>query len=213
MIAKIFDLIETWKCKRGIGIFRHWNREDFKIFHSNIYKNGEAKNYIEQIKDGVIDSMMEFVGYPTDFIDNLLDDSQTQLITFFHNRIDEKGRKFEGCTLSFFREIAKKRFDKIDLVFEDIAVDKKFDGEVNQVRLYISPLERYLANDYDLLYWDSSDKKSLEIFQTAYKDNIYFFQNDRKTKKWKNWKLKYFSQFYKSKISHQHKTSSFKDIN
>ena len=65
-------------------------------------------------------------------------------------------------------------FKIIDLIFEDIALSNIFYGEVNQVRLYISLIKRYGENYYDLLYWDASDRRSLDVFQTAYQDNIHF---------------------------------------
>lgn len=197
MFKQIINIIETLKCKKGFGQFRSWNRKEFKIFHSNLYENRDAKNYIEQIRDGVIETMTLFVGYPNmEYIDKIFNHSETRLFTFFHNRIDEKGRKFEGITLSFLLEVSANRFDKLDLIFEDIAVANIFDNEVNQVRLYISPLERYAENDYDLLYWDASDRRSLEVFQTAYADSIYFYKKDKK-RAWTFWKNKYLDQFQK----------------
>ena len=196
MISKFLNFIETFKCKKGIGIFRPWNRKEIKIFHINYYNNSDAKNYIEQMKDSVIETMVQFVGYPNyEFIEKTLNSKKTELKTFFHNRKDEKNRNFEGFTLSFYIEIAKNRFDKIDLIFEDIEVDGNFDGEVNQVRLYISPLSEYGGNNYDLLYWDASDRKSLDIFQTAYIDNIIFFKRDKKLHFFSRWQYKFLDNF------------------
>ena len=201
MLAPILNLIESIKCKQGFGRTRTWNRTDFKIFHSNFYNNRDAKTYIEQMRDSVIETMVQFVNYKeSEFIEQTLNNIDTELFTFFHNRTDEKGRKFEGVTLSFSVEVSKDRFDKIDLIFEDMAVNKKFDGEVNQVRLYISPLSRYARNDYDLLYWDASDRRSLDVFQTAYLDNIIFFKQDRKKRVWKKWQHKYLDQFKKREV-------------
>jgi len=208
MLSMILNTVETLKCKKGIGIFRKWNREDIKIFHTNFYKNRDAKTYMEQMKDTVIETMLQFVGYQNiEFVDNFFNNPKTELFTFFHTRVDEKNRKFEGTTLSFILEISKNRFDKIDLIFEDIAVDSIFDGEVNQVRLYISPLIEYGSNSYELLYWDSSDRKSLDIFQTAYLDNIIFFKRDKTSRYFNLWHHKFLNNFQKREIVP--KTSSF----
>jgi len=198
MFSHLLNLIEIIKCRKGFGRTRSWNRKDFKIFHTNSYNNRDARNYIDQMKDSVIETMVQFVAYKdSDFIEKTLTNRDTQLFTFFHNRKDEKGRKFEGVTLSFSLEISKDRFDRIDLIFEDIALNNIFDGEINQVRLYISPLNRYAENDYDLLYWDASDRRSIDIFQTAYLDNIHFYKQDRKSRVLKKWKHKYLEEFKK----------------
>jgi len=208
MISYLLNLFEEHKCKRGIGIFRPWNREDLRIFHINLYKDGSGRDYIEQIRDSAVDTMLLFTGYPqVEFIDRVLLSKSTIFHTFFHQRLDEKKRWFEGVTLSFALEIEKNRFDRVDIIFEDMAVDGIFDGEVNQVRLYVSPLENYLANDYDLLYWDASDRRSLEVFQTAYQDSLYFFKRDRKERELKSWRYRYLNNF--QEINKNLKNSSF----
>lgn len=195
-------------CKRGVDIFRPWNREEVKIFHVNLYKDESGREYIEQIRDSVVETMLLFTGYPdVEFIDKVMLSKSTIFHTFFHQRLDEKRRWFEGVTLSFALEIDRNRFDRVDLIFEDIALDGEFDQEVNQVRLYISPFDRYLSNDYDLLYWDASDRKSLDTFQTGYKDTIHFFNRDRKDRELKSWKYKYLNNF--QEINKNLKNSSF----
>ncbi|GEM_PF-2370386 len=205
MIASILNFIEEYRCKRGIGVFRPWNREELRIFHINRYPDESGRGYIEQIRDGVIETMVTFTKYPyIDFIDEVLNSKSLLFQTFFHQRFDDRRRWFEGVTLSFSSEVEKNRYDRVDLIFEDVAVDGEFDREVNQVRLYVSPLKRYLANDYDLLYWDSSDKRSLEIFQTGYRDNIYFYKKDRERRGVKrHWKYGY------TPLNHRLKNSAF----
>ncbi len=176
MFSFIFSLIETWKCRRGIDWLRPWNR-DIDIFKSFNYKRDIRRDYLEQIFDGSINTMLKYAGYKDEFIDWFFNQSPVFII-FLHDRIDEKNRKFEGVTLSFGLHFSKNSFDRIDLILEDIAQDGIFDGEVNQVRLYISKMDRYLSNDYDLLYWDASDKRSLELFQTAYQDAKIFAERD-----------------------------------
>ncbi len=140
--------------------------------------------------------MTLFTKYPNkEFIDRVLLSKATVFYTIFHQRFDEKRRWFEGVTHSFALEVGQNRYDKVDLIFEDIAVDGEFDGEINQVRLYISPLEKYLVNDYDLLYWDASDRRSLEVFQTTYQDSIYFYKKDKNKLKITSWKDKYLENF------------------
>jgi hypothetical protein len=198
LLTPILETIYQYRCKRGFGWWRPWNREELKIFHGNIYENGSGLSYAEQIKDSVIETMLLFTGYSDDgFIENTVISEDTIFRTLFHERVDEKGRKFEGITLSFSLQVESDMFDRVDLIFEDILVDGEFDGEVNQVRLYLSPVSRYVENDYDLFYWDASDRKSLDVFQTAYRDSIYFYEKDTKERAWSEWQHRYLSNFQK----------------
>jgi hypothetical protein len=171
----IKNIVDEFNCKRGKGWLRPWNRElnisGFRDF------NIDNINYLEQIRDGVIDTMLLFVGYrDRKKVVQIIDGSSKKFRIYKHSRIDEKKRKFQGVTISFASEIAKNRFDRVDLILEDMERENTFDDEVNSARLYISPLEDYLSNDYELLYWDSSDKRSLEVFQTAFDDLKLFYK-------------------------------------
>ncbi len=148
MFDFILKIIETWKCRRGIGWMRSWNR-DLIIFQSHLYNRDIRRNYLEQVFDSPILTMLNYTGYKGEFITWFFESSPI-LATFFHDRIDDKNRKFEGVTISFGLPYNKNSFDRIDLILEDISRDGIFDGEVNQVRLYISPIDRYASNDYDL---------------------------------------------------------------
>ncbi len=146
------------------------------------YKTSSALHHLEQMRDGVIDTMVEFTHYQkVDFIDSLFEDKSLLFRILFHHRVDEKNRKFKGVTVSVGR-VAKKEsryLDRLDLVFEDMKIDGKFDDEVNQVRLYVNPWELQKSKDFHLLYWDASDRRSLEVFQTGFLDTLLFAEEKR----------------------------------
>jgi hypothetical protein len=201
MISTFFDFLDNWRIKRGVGIFRPWHQEQIFIHQTYFFSNQDSIYYREQIKDSVVDIMMDFVQYENrDFVDEVFTSSETKIYKFFHKRRDEKDRLFEGVIIALCKEVEKNHYDRIDLIFEDIAVKNRFDGEVNQVRLYISPAKNFAKNDYELLYWDASDKKSLYLFQEAYQNEIALFKRDYK-KKYTNLYFKLLNRFKKNYLN------------
>jgi len=212
MIYTFFDFLDNWRIKRGIGLFRPWHQEQIFIHQTYFFSNQDSIYYREQIKDSIVDIMMDFTQYENrDFVDEVFTSSETKIYKFFHKRRDEKDRLFEGVMISLFKLVEKNRYDRIDLIFEDIAVKNRFDGEINQVRLYISPAQNFAKNDYELLYWDASDKKSLHVFQEAYQNEIILFKRDKK-KKYSNLYFRFLIElikFYYQKYLKKLKNSFF----
>jgi len=157
---------------------RPWNWENIYSFGSHYYDYKSGINYITQINDTVIDTILSFTNYKyRDEIEELLDNKELKFYTVFHYRTDEK-RLFKGVTLSIGSKV-EGGWDRLDLIFEDESINGEFDETVNSVRLYYSPYHRYIERDFDMFYWDSSDSRSLEIFQNGYRDVLHFRDRDK----------------------------------
>jgi hypothetical protein len=160
---------------------RPWNWEDIYSFEAHKYDYKSGSNYISQIYDGVIDTILNFTSYgDRESIESLLESQELEFYTLFHDRKDYK-KRFEGITLSIGLKV-NGGWDRFDLIFEDEVKDGKIDGVVNSVRLYYSPYHRYVERDFDMFYWDSSDRRSLDIFQTGYRDAIHFYKKSKSKK-------------------------------
>jgi hypothetical protein len=180
--SKFFLWLFDYRVKLKKGWFRKWNFDE-KYYFLNLFElNSEEKSdFIEFLKLEVIDLMIQFTNYPDfEFFDEVLSDYKNlKFYIFTQKRVDKKFNKTYKSYVFSFGEI--KNNHRIDLVFEE---DIKSKNLINNIRLYISDHELYKSNlHFDLLYWNSSDKRSLEFFNSAFLDAKAFLSKNNKNNK------------------------------
>jgi hypothetical protein len=200
LLRKMMDVFESKRQAKGLGWSRAWNKYDLNVFRSHKASLREDSAYLRGIRP-LVDDLLAAVDVPTaqaQFVQELLQDPNTILYTFYHNR-DVGAVQWEGLTLSFGRTVAsdKSKCDRVDILLEDARVNGAVDGRVDCVRFYVCPWKTYVDKQFELHEHTSPAGDLAESAQAAYEHAIRFYDSwkNNEDRQWNHWSTRYISYF------------------
>jgi len=151
LLVKMMNALERKRQAKGFGWSRAWNKYGLTVFRSHTATMNEDEDYVAPVRPFLTSFLGELEEPYRSFIDNLLDDPSCMVFTFYHNNQVEDDQ-FEGLTLSFGRKVKQdqSKRDRLDIVLEDRRENGAVDRDVNRVRVYVCPWEKYETKGFHL---------------------------------------------------------------
>lgn len=149
------------------GWTRPWNQYGLQVFRAHRQDPREDTGYFAPLGSVLAELLPQAPGPYRDFATGLFCDPTLRAFTFYHNHEDETGLQHEGLTLSFGRCVGTdtSKHDRLDLILEDRRRDGRVDGQIDRLRLYISPWAQY-RQDQDH-YHSEQAGQAVAIFTPA----------------------------------------------
>ena len=198
LLVKMMNALERKRQQKGFGWSRSWNKYGLTVFRSHTASMSKDRDYVAPVRpflESFLGKMEEPYG---SFIDDLLEDPSCMVFTFYHNHQSEDDQ-FEGLTLSFGRKVkldTTKR-DRLDIVLEDRRVNGAVDRDVNRVRVYICPWERYENKEFHLSEAATLSPVQYEAAQTLYEHAVTYYHQwkGEENRQWSHWSTRYIDYF------------------
>lgn len=195
----LMNALEKKRQTKGMGWSRPWNKVGLNIFRTHTTQLREdAEHYAP-----VASFLKAFLPYvPEDysgFVRELLADPDCMSFVFYHNHDDESGQ-YEGLTLSFGRRNAedKTKRDRFDIILEDLRLDGRVDGEVDKLRCYICPWNRFQdKRQHHLLQRSEFDELEAASVRELYNCAVrhYHLWKSEEERQWSHWSQQYIDYF------------------
>ena len=158
----------------------------------------EDEDYVAPVRPFLTSFLGELEEPYRSFIDNLLDDPSCMVFTFYHNNQVEDDQ-FEGLTLSFGRKVKQdqSKRDRLDIVLEDRRENGAVDRDVNRVRVYVCPWEKYETKGFHLSEAATLSPEQHEAAQELYKHAVgyYHLWKDEEGRQWNHWSTRFIDYF------------------
>lgn len=204
-ILRLFmNALESKRQAKGMGWSRPWNKYGLTIFNTHSADLEKDAPYFEpvfRLLDVFKDRIPE---HERDFVRELLQDPECMAFVFYHHDDHESGQ-YEGLTFSFGRRhgVDKSKRDRLDIVIEDRLVGNRVDGEVDRLRFYICPWDRYQnGRRLFMLEQTSFDVREDEALCHLYQHAVWHYHewkhDDRR--RWNHWSQQYIDYFGKRQL-------------
>ena len=195
LLCQMMNLLEQRRSREGRGWSRPWNKEGVTTFRTHTHTADDA-DYFDAAR-ALLDHLVDPASDDGRFVAALMDDPKRMCFTFYHN-IQEEGRQYEGMTLSFGRVVPdlRSRRDRVDIVLEDARRDGAVDGQVDRVRVYVCPWDRWQDKDCTTLAL-CPDGDTGALTQGLYDLAVRCYHQWKREpeRQWQHWSVQYIDYF------------------
>lgn len=200
LLVRLMNALEQRRQAHGMGWSRPWNKYGLTVFRTLmgcVDQDPGRHPAVQRLLDASLDSAPVRT---REFVHELLADPGRMTFIFFHNRVAEDGRQYEGFTLSFGRHAtadATKR-DRLDIIIEDERRDGAVDGIADRLRVYVCPWWSY-GNDRSFHLEERSERSGddLGIAQSAFTYGVQQYNIGKfdESRQWSHWSQRYIEYF------------------
>lgn len=199
LLRLLMNALENKRQAKGMGWSRPWNKYGLNIFRTHNTHLHEDTDHYAPIAPFLDQFAPRIPPDYADFVAELLADPSCMTFVFYHNHDDDTGQ-YEGLTLSFGRRNAedKTKRDRFDIILEDRRTDGRVDGEVERLRVYVCPWNRF-RNNREHFHLESSDFTDAEraavrgLYQEAVRH--YHQWKSVEERQWSHWSQQYIDYF------------------
>jgi hypothetical protein len=189
----MMQALENYRQSKKMGWSRAWNKYHVVNFQS--FKLNASDQILRQLTLRVIAAEAQQIPEAArQFIDNLLNQSQTPMGFVFFQEFTDQERFYEGAVVSYGRiNQENKRFrDRLDVILESEVIDGYSQG-LSRIRIYVDP---YTGNKEPL--WQAT------IDQPNHGDTAELFEHlaglswvwaEDKSRIWNHWIIDYIDYF------------------
>jgi len=199
LLRLFMNALEKKRQARGMGWSRPWNKQGLNIFRTHVASLREDADQFAPLAPFLDQFAPQIPADYADFLIDLLADPACMSFVFYHNH-DHATGQYEGLTLSFGRRAAgdRARRDRADVILEDRRVDGRVDGEVDRLRIYLCPWERYArGREHFRLEAVDFSAPQRDAVRYLYRESVrhYHQWKSDEARQWSHWSQQYIDYF------------------